>query len=239
MPMLSNHRPCPASCPRRRHGSSRAGTPSRPTPTRRTRRPRSTCSTDDRLARIPRNPYVAGPWTVGTTGDVMAERPRLRRAFARRAVLRRGACAWSAPRSHLHPRPFAPGGDGRRRVRAGHGGLGLGRALGDRPGDRAPLRGGHGERRATWSSAAWLIIAIGARAGRRRGRAAHVRPASPSGASWPPCGPTSSTAYQAQPLSWHQRAPAPATLVAHAGVDAEAATEVLAPLPYSIGRGAS
>ncbi len=40
--------------------------------------------------------------------------------------------------------------------------------------------------------------------------------------------------YQAQPMSWFQQRPT-GELVAHAGVDAEAATEVLAPLPYSTG----
>jgi ATP-binding cassette, subfamily B, bacterial len=40
--------------------------------------------------------------------------------------------------------------------------------------------------------------------------------------------------YQAQPLAWHSTH-GTGELVAHAGVDAEAATEVLAPLPYSIG----
>lgn len=40
--------------------------------------------------------------------------------------------------------------------------------------------------------------------------------------------------YQAQPLSWFQQHPT-GELVAHAGVDTEAATEVLAPLPYSTG----
>ncbi|MET0903133.1 MAG: ABC transporter ATP-binding protein [Acidimicrobiales bacterium] len=40
--------------------------------------------------------------------------------------------------------------------------------------------------------------------------------------------------YQSQPLSWFQEHPTGA-LVAHAGVDTEAATEVLAPLPYSSG----
>jgi ATP-binding cassette subfamily B protein len=40
--------------------------------------------------------------------------------------------------------------------------------------------------------------------------------------------------YQEQPLAWHQRH-ATGELVAHAGVDADAATDVLAPLPYSTG----
>jgi ABC-type multidrug transport system fused ATPase/permease subunit len=40
--------------------------------------------------------------------------------------------------------------------------------------------------------------------------------------------------YQAQPLAWH-RAHGTGELVAHAGVDSDAATQVLAPLPYSIG----
>ena len=40
--------------------------------------------------------------------------------------------------------------------------------------------------------------------------------------------------YQAQPLAWHSTH-GTGELVAHAGVDTEAATEVLAPLPYSIG----
>jgi ABC-type multidrug transport system fused ATPase/permease subunit len=40
--------------------------------------------------------------------------------------------------------------------------------------------------------------------------------------------------YQAQPLAWH-RTHGTGELVAHAGVDCDAATEVLAPLPYSIG----
>ena len=38
--------------------------------------------------------------------------------------------------------------------------------------------------------------------------------------------------YQAQPLAWHSEH-ATGELVAHAGVDADAATDVLAPLPYS------
>jgi ABC-type multidrug transport system fused ATPase/permease subunit len=38
--------------------------------------------------------------------------------------------------------------------------------------------------------------------------------------------------YQAQPLAWHSEHTT-GELVAHAGVDADAATEVLAPLPYS------
>lgn len=40
--------------------------------------------------------------------------------------------------------------------------------------------------------------------------------------------------YQAQPMAWHQRH-ATGDLVAHAGVDVDAATDVLAPLPYSSG----
>jgi ATP-binding cassette subfamily B protein len=40
--------------------------------------------------------------------------------------------------------------------------------------------------------------------------------------------------YQAQPLSWHS-AHSTGELVSHAGVDSDAATEVLAPLPYSLG----
>ena len=40
--------------------------------------------------------------------------------------------------------------------------------------------------------------------------------------------------YQAQPYRWH-RAHSTGELIAHAGVDAEAATEVLAPIPYSTG----
>jgi ATP-binding cassette subfamily B protein len=40
--------------------------------------------------------------------------------------------------------------------------------------------------------------------------------------------------YQAQPLAWHS-AHGTGELASHAGVDAEAATEVLAPLPYSTG----
>jgi ATP-binding cassette, subfamily B, bacterial len=40
--------------------------------------------------------------------------------------------------------------------------------------------------------------------------------------------------YQAQPLEWHRRH-GTGELVTHAGVDSDAATEVLAPLPYSIG----
>ena len=40
--------------------------------------------------------------------------------------------------------------------------------------------------------------------------------------------------YQAQPAGWHS-AHGTGELVAHAGVDADAATEVLAPLPYSTG----
>ena len=42
--------------------------------------------------------------------------------------------------------------------------------------------------------------------------------------------------YQAQPLAWHS-IHGSGDLVAHAGVDTEAATEVLAPLPYSTGVG--
>jgi ABC-type multidrug transport system fused ATPase/permease subunit len=38
--------------------------------------------------------------------------------------------------------------------------------------------------------------------------------------------------YQAQPMSWHS-AHSTGELVAHAGVDADAATDILAPLPYS------
>ncbi len=38
--------------------------------------------------------------------------------------------------------------------------------------------------------------------------------------------------YQAQPLAWHSKH-STGELVAHAGVDADAATDVLAPLPYS------
>ena len=40
--------------------------------------------------------------------------------------------------------------------------------------------------------------------------------------------------YQAQPYRWHRAHPT-GELIAHAGVDAEAATEVLAPIPYSLG----
>jgi ABC-type multidrug transport system fused ATPase/permease subunit len=40
--------------------------------------------------------------------------------------------------------------------------------------------------------------------------------------------------YQAQPMLWHQRH-GTGELVAHAGVDVDAATDVLAPLPYSTG----
>jgi ABC-type multidrug transport system fused ATPase/permease subunit len=40
--------------------------------------------------------------------------------------------------------------------------------------------------------------------------------------------------YQAQPYRWHRAHPT-GELIAHAGVDAEAATEVLAPIPYSTG----
>src|SRR5262249_22819110 len=40
--------------------------------------------------------------------------------------------------------------------------------------------------------------------------------------------------YQAQPLAWHS-AHGTGELVSHAGVDSDSATEVLAPLPYSIG----
>jgi ATP-binding cassette subfamily B protein len=40
--------------------------------------------------------------------------------------------------------------------------------------------------------------------------------------------------YQAQDYRWH-RAHSTGELIAHAGVDAEAATEVLAPIPYSVG----
>jgi ABC-type multidrug transport system fused ATPase/permease subunit len=40
--------------------------------------------------------------------------------------------------------------------------------------------------------------------------------------------------YQVQPLDWHD-AHATGELVAHAGVDSDAATDVLAPLPYSTG----
>ncbi len=40
--------------------------------------------------------------------------------------------------------------------------------------------------------------------------------------------------YQAQPYRWFRAHPT-GELVAHAGVDTEAATEVLAPLPYSLG----
>jgi ABC-type multidrug transport system fused ATPase/permease subunit len=40
--------------------------------------------------------------------------------------------------------------------------------------------------------------------------------------------------YQSQPLAWHARH-ATGALVAHASVDADAATDVLAPLPYSTG----
>ena len=40
--------------------------------------------------------------------------------------------------------------------------------------------------------------------------------------------------YQAQPLAWHS-AHGTGELVSHAGVDSDAATEVLAPLPYSLG----
>jgi ABC-type multidrug transport system fused ATPase/permease subunit len=40
--------------------------------------------------------------------------------------------------------------------------------------------------------------------------------------------------YQEQPMLWHQRH-GTGELVAHAGVDVEAATDVLAPLPYSTG----
>ncbi len=40
--------------------------------------------------------------------------------------------------------------------------------------------------------------------------------------------------YQAQPYRWYRSHPT-GELIAHAGVDAEAATEVLAPIPYSVG----
>jgi ABC-type multidrug transport system fused ATPase/permease subunit len=40
--------------------------------------------------------------------------------------------------------------------------------------------------------------------------------------------------YQAQPYRWYRAHPT-GELIAHAGVDAEAATEVLAPIPYSVG----
>src|SRR5262245_57015018 len=40
--------------------------------------------------------------------------------------------------------------------------------------------------------------------------------------------------YQAQDYRWHRAHPT-GELIAHAGVDAEAATEVLAPIPYSVG----
>ena len=40
--------------------------------------------------------------------------------------------------------------------------------------------------------------------------------------------------YQAQPYRWYRTHPT-GELIAHAGVDAEAATEVLAPIPYSLG----
>jgi ATP-binding cassette, subfamily B, bacterial len=40
--------------------------------------------------------------------------------------------------------------------------------------------------------------------------------------------------YQVLPMSWHQRHPT-GELLAHAGSDAQAATEVLAPLPYTTG----
>jgi ABC-type multidrug transport system fused ATPase/permease subunit len=40
--------------------------------------------------------------------------------------------------------------------------------------------------------------------------------------------------YQAQDYRWHRSHPT-GELIAHAGVDAEAATEVLAPIPYSVG----
>jgi ABC-type multidrug transport system fused ATPase/permease subunit len=40
--------------------------------------------------------------------------------------------------------------------------------------------------------------------------------------------------YQGQPYRWHRRHPT-GELIAHAGVDPEAATEVLAPIPYSTG----
>jgi ABC-type multidrug transport system fused ATPase/permease subunit len=40
--------------------------------------------------------------------------------------------------------------------------------------------------------------------------------------------------YQAQPYRWH-RAHSTGELIAHAGVDGEAATEVLGPIPYSVG----
>src|SRR5262249_7733602 len=40
--------------------------------------------------------------------------------------------------------------------------------------------------------------------------------------------------YRAQPLAWHS-AHGTGELVSHAGVDSDSATEVLAPLPYSIG----